>query len=199
MTFPESGTFGIRSQSRQLRVISARVALSSKTGGRLKSDMLPQKIDIFQLLRNLGSSGALLLGNKYLHWSNPNCVPHYKFGAGGHSDFLFFPPEAIGTTISLSLSRQFPQSALDFNGACLNWKLLRICIRQRSFSANRLKYWAWRWRVLPGFAALWRRSRAPSASVRLARRRRSEPFHHDLRAHHLARFVPQNSKDRFYF
>jgi hypothetical protein len=29
MTFPESGTFGIRSQSRQLTVISARVALSS--------------------------------------------------------------------------------------------------------------------------------------------------------------------------
>ncbi len=39
MTFPESGTFGIRSLSRQLTVISARVALSSKTGGRLKYDM----------------------------------------------------------------------------------------------------------------------------------------------------------------
>jgi hypothetical protein len=33
---------------------------------------------------------------------------------GGHRDFLFFPPEAIGTTISFNLSRQFPQTVLDF-------------------------------------------------------------------------------------
>jgi FkbM family methyltransferase len=70
--------------------------------------------DIFQFFRGLGYSGVLLLGNTYLHYSNPECVPHYKFGMGGHRDFLFFPPEAIGTTIPFNLSRQFPQTALDF-------------------------------------------------------------------------------------
>ena len=70
--------------------------------------------DIFQFFRRLGYSGVLLLGNTYLHYSNPEGVPHYKFGMGGHRDFLFFPPEAIGTTIPLNLSRRFPQTALDF-------------------------------------------------------------------------------------
>lgn len=70
--------------------------------------------DIFQFFHGLGYSGVLLLGNKYLHYSNPEGVPHYKFGMGGHRDFLFFPPEAIGTTIPLNLSRRFPQTALDF-------------------------------------------------------------------------------------
>ena len=70
--------------------------------------------DIFQFFRGLGYSGVLLLGNTYLHYSNPESVPHYKFGMGGHRDFLFFPPEAIGTTIPFNLSRQFPQTALDF-------------------------------------------------------------------------------------
>jgi hypothetical protein len=54
-------------------------------------------------------SGVLLLGDTYLHYSNPDTVPHYKFGMGGHRDFLFFPPEAIGTTIPFNLSRQFPK------------------------------------------------------------------------------------------
>src|SRR6267142_6494731 len=70
--------------------------------------------DIFQFFRGLGYSGVLLLGKTYLHYSNPERVPHYKFGMGGHRDFLFFPPEAIGTTIPFNLSRQFPQTALDF-------------------------------------------------------------------------------------
>ena len=70
--------------------------------------------DIFQFFRGLGYSGVLLLGNKYLHYSNSESVPHYKFGMGGHRDFLFFPPEAIGTTIPLHLSRQFPLAALKF-------------------------------------------------------------------------------------
>lgn len=70
--------------------------------------------DIFQFFRDLGYSGVLLLGNRYLHYSNPDNVPHYKFGMVGHRDFLFFPPEAIGTTIPINLSRQFPQIALDF-------------------------------------------------------------------------------------
>jgi FkbM family methyltransferase len=70
--------------------------------------------DIFQFFRGLGYSGVLLLGNTYLHYSNPDNVPHYKFGTVGHRDFLFFPPESIGTTIPTNLSRQFPQIALDF-------------------------------------------------------------------------------------
>lgn len=37
-----------------------------------------------------------------------------EHGMVGHRDFLFFPPESIGTTIPNSLSRQFPQIALDF-------------------------------------------------------------------------------------
>ena len=70
--------------------------------------------DIFHFFRDLGYSGVLLLGNRYLHYSNPERVPHYKFGMGGHRDFLFFPPEAIGTTIPFNLSRQFPLAALEF-------------------------------------------------------------------------------------
>jgi hypothetical protein len=49
-----------------------------------------------------------------LHYANPDAVPHYKFGMEGHRDFLFFPPEAIGTTIPSDLSRRFPQTALNF-------------------------------------------------------------------------------------
>jgi FkbM family methyltransferase len=74
----------------------------------------PRTRQIFQFFRSLGYSGVLLLGNRYLPYANPDAVPHYKFGMTGHRDFLFFPPEAIGTTIPLDLSRQFPQIALDF-------------------------------------------------------------------------------------
>lgn len=74
----------------------------------------PRTQKIFQFFRGLGYSGVLLLGNRSLHYANPDAVPHYKFGMEGHRDFLFFPPEAIGSTIPLELSRQFPQTALDF-------------------------------------------------------------------------------------
>lgn len=70
--------------------------------------------EIFDFFRSLGYSGVLLLGNSYLHYSNPEHVPHYKFGMGGHRDFLFFPPEAVGTTVPFDLSRQFPQTVLKF-------------------------------------------------------------------------------------
>ena len=50
------------------------------------------------------------------HYANAESVPHYKFGMGGHRDFLFLPPEAIGTTIPLHLSRQFPLAALEQDG-----------------------------------------------------------------------------------
>jgi FkbM family methyltransferase len=74
----------------------------------------PRTQQIFRFFRGLGYSGVLLLGNRYLPYANPDAVPHYKFGMEGHRDFLFFPPEAIGTTIPLDLSRQFPKTALDF-------------------------------------------------------------------------------------
>ena len=74
----------------------------------------PRTQQIFRFFRGLGYSGVLLLGNRYLPYTNPDAVPHYKFGMEGHRDFLFFPPEAIGTTIPLDLSRQFPRTALDF-------------------------------------------------------------------------------------
>jgi FkbM family methyltransferase len=73
-----------------------------------------QTPQIFQFFRGLGYSGVLLLGNQYLHYSNPDSVPHYKFGLGGHRDFLFFPPEAIGATIPRYLSAQFPAAVLKF-------------------------------------------------------------------------------------
>jgi FkbM family methyltransferase len=74
----------------------------------------PRTQHIFQFFRGLGYSGVLLLGNRYLPYANSDAIPHYKFGTEGHRDFLFFPPEAIGTTIPLDLSRQFPLTALDF-------------------------------------------------------------------------------------
>ena len=70
--------------------------------------------DIFRFFRDLGYSGVMLLGDDYLPYSNPNQIPHYKFGLGGHRDFLFFPPEAVGTIIPTGLCRLFPQSALIF-------------------------------------------------------------------------------------
>jgi FkbM family methyltransferase len=65
--------------------------------------------DLFSFFLDLGYFGVMLLGDQYLPYTNPDNVPHYKFGAGGHRDFLFFHPESIGKTIPLSISRQFPQ------------------------------------------------------------------------------------------
>lgn len=72
----------------------------------------PQTAQIFQLFRDLGYSGVLLLGDSYLPFANPGNVPHYKFGLKGHRDYLFFPPEAIGTTIPYKLVAQFPAGVL---------------------------------------------------------------------------------------
>lgn len=68
--------------------------------------------DIFDFFLSLGYSGVMLLGDRYLAYSSP--AEHYKFGAGGHRDFLFFPPEAIGTTIRPDVYHQFPLEALEF-------------------------------------------------------------------------------------
>jgi FkbM family methyltransferase len=73
-----------------------------------------QTLQIFQFFRGLGYSGVLLLGDSYLPYANPDNIPHYKFGLGGHRDYLFFPPEAIGTTIPQSLAAQFPADTLKF-------------------------------------------------------------------------------------
>ena len=66
--------------------------------------------DLFSFFLDLGYSGVMLLGDRYLPYTNPDKVPHYKFGQGGHRDYLFFHPEAVGATIPLSISRQFPRT-----------------------------------------------------------------------------------------
>ncbi|MCK1402014.1 FkbM family methyltransferase [Bradyrhizobium sp. 4] len=64
---------------------------------------------LFSFFEALGYSGVMFLGNRYLPCSNPDRVEHYKFGLEGHRDYLFFPPEAIGSTIPPSIYRQFPK------------------------------------------------------------------------------------------
>jgi FkbM family methyltransferase len=71
---------------------------------------------LFFFFRAIGYSGVMLLGDQYLHFTNPDRIPHYKFGHAGHRDFLFFPPEAIGTTIPDGLSQCFPPECLNFPG-----------------------------------------------------------------------------------
>ena len=73
--------------------------------------------DIFRFFGGLGYCGVMLLGDKYLPYSNPDRLPHYKFGLGGHRDFLFFPPEAVGSIIPIDLFRQFPQAAVSTSPA----------------------------------------------------------------------------------
>ncbi|MBR0689352.1 FkbM family methyltransferase [Bradyrhizobium manausense] len=68
----------------------------------------PEDRQLFEFFESLGYLGVMLLGRSYLPPTNPDRVPHYKFGLGGHRDFLFFPPEAIGTIIPEALARAFP-------------------------------------------------------------------------------------------
>jgi hypothetical protein len=68
-------------------------------------------LDIFRFFCDLGYCGVMLLGDRYLPYANPDQIPHYKFGLGGHRDFLFFPPEAVGTIIPIDLFQRFPQPA----------------------------------------------------------------------------------------
>jgi FkbM family methyltransferase len=68
--------------------------------------------EIFGFFRGLGYSGVMLLGDDYLPYSNPDQIPHYKFGLGGHRDFVFFPPEAVGTIIPIELFRWFARAAV---------------------------------------------------------------------------------------
>ncbi len=66
--------------------------------------------ELFSFFLGLGYFGVMLLGDKYLPHTNPDNIPHYKFGHGGHRDFLFYHPRSIGSTIPLSISRQFPSA-----------------------------------------------------------------------------------------
>ncbi len=68
----------------------------------------PEDRPLFEFFASLGYLGVMLLGRSYLPPTNPDRVPHYKLGLGGHRDFLFFPPEAIGTIIPENLARAFP-------------------------------------------------------------------------------------------
>ncbi|TPQ27149.1 FkbM family methyltransferase [Bradyrhizobium guangdongense] len=67
----------------------------------------PDNRRLFEFFADLGYSGVMLLGRRYLPPTNPEEIPHYKLGLAGHRDFLFFPPEAIGTIIPADLSREF--------------------------------------------------------------------------------------------
>lgn len=69
---------------------------------------------LFSFFEALGYSGVMFLGSRYLPPSNPDRIEHYKFGLGGHRDFLFFPREALGTIIPDELSRSFPPECLFF-------------------------------------------------------------------------------------
>lgn len=69
---------------------------------------------LFAYFESLGYSGVMFLEGRYLPPSNPNQIKHYKFGLGGHRDFLFFPREALGTIIPDELSRSFPPECLRF-------------------------------------------------------------------------------------
>lgn len=69
---------------------------------------------IFRLLGEMNYSGVMFLGGGYLPYSNPDKIPHYKFGSGGHRNFLFFPVEAIGTIIPRALAEKFPAAAQTF-------------------------------------------------------------------------------------
>ncbi|EAQ35210.1 methyltransferase FkbM [Nitrobacter sp. Nb-311A] len=64
---------------------------------------------VFDFFIGLGYFGVMMLGNRYLNYLSREA--HYKFGNGGHRDFLFFPPEAIGTTIGPNIYNQFPEEA----------------------------------------------------------------------------------------
>lgn len=64
---------------------------------------------VFDFFIGLGYSGVMIMGDRYLNYSSRKA--HYKFGVGGHRDFLFFPPEAIGTTIGPNIYNQFPEEA----------------------------------------------------------------------------------------
>ncbi|WP_246735077.1 FkbM family methyltransferase [Bradyrhizobium sp. S69] len=66
---------------------------------------------VFKFFCSLGYSGVMMMGGKYLHYLNPDRVPHYKFGLGGHRDYLFFPPEAVGTIIPIEMFNSFPPPA----------------------------------------------------------------------------------------
>lgn len=67
----------------------------------------PDDRQLFAFFASLGYSGVMLLGRRYLPPTNPEGIPHYKLGLAGHRDFLFFPPEAIGTIIPTDLAREF--------------------------------------------------------------------------------------------
>ncbi|MGY8711959.1 FkbM family methyltransferase [Bradyrhizobium sp. 18BD] len=71
----------------------------------------PEDVELFRFFEGLGYSGIMFLGDRYLPCSNPEQVPHYKFGLGGHRDFLFFRPEALGSIIPENIFSRFPKAS----------------------------------------------------------------------------------------
>ena len=66
----------------------------------------PNSADLFAFFEGLGYLGTMYLDNQYLPYRLGWRIPHPKFGLGGHRDFLFYPPTAIGCTIPQSLHQR---------------------------------------------------------------------------------------------
>jgi FkbM family methyltransferase len=62
---------------------------------------------LFRFFEGLGYRGVMFLADQYAPYADVKVLPHPKFGLGGHRDFLFFPPEAIGSIVPEPLVRAF--------------------------------------------------------------------------------------------
>jgi FkbM family methyltransferase len=62
---------------------------------------------LFRFFEGLGYRGVMFLADRYAPYADVKVLPHPKFGLGGHRDFLFFPPEAIGSIVPEPLVRAF--------------------------------------------------------------------------------------------
>jgi len=68
---------------------------------------------LFRFFDEIGYRGVVFLNGHYRHPSDLDKIPHTKFGFGGHRDFLFFPPECVGSTIPADLAKLFPIEGVD--------------------------------------------------------------------------------------
>jgi FkbM family methyltransferase len=68
----------------------------------------PEASRLFDFFGQLGYFGVMFLNGDYWPCAVHDTVPHYKFGLGGHRDYIFFPSSAIGTTIPERVFRLFP-------------------------------------------------------------------------------------------
>lgn len=76
--------------------------------------------DVFRFFRDLGYLGVHFLGNAYLHYSDLTSIPHYKFGFGGHRDFLFFHQKRLERRSRSICRSNFRKPLSFFKGKQLN-------------------------------------------------------------------------------